>query len=59
MGLPGDKIKIEDKFVFIATAAKPYDFVKIDESAYLGSNYGNTCIDIDCYSDPVTFSVPE
>ncbi len=59
MGLPGDKIKIEDKFVFIATAEKPDTFVKVDESVYLGSNFGNTCIDIDCYSDPVTFSVPK
>lgn len=35
IGLPGDKVKIADKFVYIATAAKPDTFVKIDESAYL------------------------
>ncbi len=59
MGLPGDTIKIADKFVFIATAESPNTFIKIDESAYLWANYGNTCIDIDCYSEPEIFHVPE
>ncbi len=59
IGLPGDKIKIADKFVSIATAENPDTFVEIDESEYLKNNYGNTCIDIDCYSDPVTFTIPE
>lgn len=59
IGLPGDKIRIADGFVSIATAEKPDTFIKIDESSYLGNNYGKTCIDIDCYSEPVTFDVPQ
>jgi len=39
IGLPGDKVKIADKFVFIATAQNPTQFIKIDESAYLGDNF--------------------
>lgn len=48
IGLPGDTVKIADKFVFIATKKRPDLFVKIDESAYLGENYGNTCIYLGC-----------
>lgn len=39
IGLPGDKVKIADKFVFIATAKNPTIFIKIDESVYLGNNF--------------------
>ena len=39
IGLPGDKVKIADKFVWIATAQNPDVFVKIDESSYLGENF--------------------
>jgi signal peptidase I len=59
VGMPGDKVKIADRFVSIATEKKPDIFVKIDESAYLGKNYGNTCIDIDCYSEPKIFTIPQ
>lgn len=59
IGLPGDKVKIADKFISIATAEKPDTFVRLDESAYLGANFGNTCLDIDCLSDPIVFDVPE
>lgn len=60
IGLPGDKIKIADGFVFIATDYASDNFIKIDESVYLGNNYGNTCIYQDCVGDePVVFSVPE
>jgi len=39
IGLPGDKVKIDEGFVFIATAKNPTSFIKIDESAYLGKNF--------------------
>ncbi len=39
IGLPGDKVKIADKFVYIATAEKPNTFIKLNESAYLGMNF--------------------
>ena len=39
IGIPGDKVKIADKFVFIATAKNPTKFIKIDESSYLGMNF--------------------
>lgn len=35
VGLPGDRIKIADGFVYIATDRAVDDFIKIDESAYL------------------------
>ena len=60
IGLPGDKVKIDEGFVFIATAKNPTSFIKIDESAYLGKNFWNTCIYLNCEGDePVIFDVPK
>lgn len=36
MGTPGDTVKVENGFVFVAPRENPTAFIKLDESAYLG-----------------------
>lgn len=62
MGTPGDTVKVENGFVFVAPRENPAAFIKLDESAYLGKNYGHTCLDYSCAgfeNESRDFVVPE
>jgi signal peptidase I len=39
MGLPGDTVKIENGYVYIATKKNPENFIQLDESEYLEEKY--------------------
>lgn len=61
LGLPGDRVKIENGYVSIATAQNPEKFVQIDESEYLQEKYGYTCLtytSAGCDKESQIFSVP-
>ena len=62
IGTPGDVVKIENWFVFLAKAESPSHFIKLDESDYLGQNNGHTCLSYTgegCNNESQTFIVPE
>lgn len=44
IGLPGDKVKIENGYVSLATPQNPDTFIQLDESEYLQEKYGYTCL---------------
>lgn len=60
IGLPGDTVKIENGFVFLAPANHPEIFTKLDERSYLYEKFGKTCISssIPCDNESHTFIVP-
>ena len=61
IGLPGDKVKIENGYVFIATKENPDTFVQLDESDYLQEKFGYTCLTYNsagCAKESQIFSVP-
>lgn len=61
IGIPGDRIKIENWYVYIAEKNNPENYIQIDESPYLDEKYGYTCVsynDIDCKNDNHVFNVP-
>lgn len=62
IGLPGDTVKIENGYVFIATKDNPEKFIRLDESEYLEEKFGYTCIDyssMGCDREWKIFKVPE
>lgn len=62
IGTPGDVVKVENGFVFLAKAQSPTHFIKLDESDYLGQNNGHTCLSYSgagCNDESQTFVVPE
>jgi len=62
LGTPGDTVKVENGFVFVAPRENPTAFIKLDESAYLGKNFGHTCLDYSCAgfeNESRDFVVPE
>ncbi len=61
IGTPGDVVKVENGFVFLAKAESPSHFIKLDESDYLGQNNGRTCLSysgVGCDNESQTFVVP-
>jgi len=44
IGLPGDKVKIENGYVSLSTRENPDKFIQLDESDYLQEKYGYTCL---------------
>lgn len=44
IGTPGDKVKVENGYVFVAKADHPDIFVKLNESGYLQEKSGHTCL---------------
>jgi signal peptidase I len=62
IGLPGDTVRVQNGFVFVATAANPTNFVQLDEVDYLREKYGNTCLSysqVGCKTESEDFVVPE
>lgn len=62
MGTPGDVVRVENGFVFVAPRENPTTFIKLDESTYLGKNFGHTCLDYSCAgyeNESRDFVVPE
>lgn len=61
IGLPGDTIRIQNGFVFVATASNPTNFIQLDEVDYLQEKYGNTCLSysqVGCKTESEDFIVP-
>lgn len=44
IGVPGDRVKIEGGFVYLAKAEHPDIFIRLDESSYLQEKFGHTCL---------------
>lgn len=44
IGVPGDTVKIENGYVFLATRENPDKFIQLDESDYLEEKFGYTCL---------------
>lgn len=62
IGLPGEKIKVENGYIFVATKTNPDTFVRLDESEYLGIKFWYTCLNYTgagCSQESQTFTVPE
>lgn len=62
IGIPGDTIKIENGFVFIAKSDHPEIFIKLNESVYLQEKNGHTCLNssgVSCDKESQIFKVPE
>lgn len=61
IGLPGDKVKIENGYVSLATPQNPDTFIQLDESEYLQEKYGYTCLTYNsawCAKESQIFTVP-
>ena len=61
IGLPGDTVRVQNGFVFVATASDPANFVQLDEAGYLQEKYGNTCLSysqVGCKTESEDFLVP-
>ena len=61
IGTPGDVVKIENGYVYIALAKNPTKFQKLDESSYLQEKFGHTCLNYSgagCEHESQTFTVP-
>lgn len=61
IGLPGDKVKIENGYVSLATSENPEKFIQLDESEYLQEKYGYTCLTYNsawCAKESQIFTVP-
>ena len=61
IGTPGDKVKIENGYVFVAKADHPEIFVRLNESMYLQEKFGHTCLNYSgvwCDKESQTFVVP-
>jgi len=61
IGLPGDTIKIENGYVYVATKKNPEKNIQLDESEYLQEKYGYTCLTYNsagCAKESQTFAIP-
>jgi signal peptidase I len=61
IGIPGDTIKIEGGYVFLATKENPDKFIQLDESDYLAEKFGYTCLTYNsawCAKESQQFPVP-
>lgn len=61
IGIPGDTVKIENGYVFLATRENPEKFIQLDESDYLEEKYGYTCLTYNsawCAKESQQFPVP-
>lgn len=62
LGTPGDTVRVQNGFVLIAPRENPTSFIKLNESSYLGKNFGHTCLDYSCAgyeNESRDFLVPE
>lgn len=61
IGAPGDTVKIENGYVFVATKENSEKFVQLDESEYLEEKFGYTCLTYNsagCAKESQKFLIP-
>ena len=62
IGVAWDTVKIENGYTYLATAARPGIFIKLDESPYLQEKFGKTCLNysgVGCDNESRLFTVPK